>query len=203
MLDFTKWMILSVTATYLVNWGDNIVLRIFVSLKEIGVYNFAYQIFKGLIFTTGILSQYFLPFIATNISNKEKISEYLYSKRPKILALGCFGWLIAVLGIPFAIDFVYGDKYSASVLVFQILSIAILFRLYMTFYSPVYNALKRYRFITFATLVQITINLLLAFVFVPYYGIKGAAVSTVIAYGVKLIIFEVHYRVYLRRIYIK
>lgn len=201
MFNFAKWVALAATATYFINWGDNIVLRIFVPLKEIGVYNFAYQIFKGLVFTTGIIGQYFLPFITVNIADRGKIKDYLYSKRPRILMLGFTGWLIAVIGIPFAIDFVYGDKYSTSVAVFQILSVAILFRLYTVFYTPVYSALKRYRFTTFATLVQIIINLLLAFALVPHYGIKGAAAATVIAYGIKLIIFEIYYKLYIKEMF--
>ncbi|RKY09256.1 MAG: hypothetical protein DRP56_02885 [Planctomycetota bacterium] len=198
-IDFAKWIFLAAIATYLINWGDNIVLKIFVSLKEIGIYNFGYQVFKSLVFSIGIIPQYFLPFIAANISNSAKIRNYLYSKRPKILALGCLVWLIAFFGIPFAIKLVYGSKFSESIPIFQILSIAILFSLYLTFYAPVYNALKKYRFTTFVAIAQITFNLLFAFILVPYYGIKGAAIATVIAFGVKLIVFEFHYRRYLKK----
>ncbi len=201
MFDFTKWVALGATATYFINWGDNIVLRIFVPFSEIGVYNFSYQIFKGLIFMTGIISQYFLPFLTINISNTEKIREYFSSKRPKILAMGFSGWLIAFFGVPFAIGYIYGDKFSESISVFQILSIAILIRMVTVFYSPIYSALKKYKFTTFVDLVQITANVLLALALVPYYGIKGAAVATVAAYAAKWIIFEFYNRNYLKEMF--
>ena len=197
--NFTKWVFLSAIAVYLINWGDNIVLKIFTSLKDIGIYNFGYNIFKALTFAIGIIPQYFLAFITTNISDSAKIRNYLYSKRPKILALGCLGWLIVVFSVPLAIKYVYVDKFSESIAVFQILSAALLFQLYMGFYSPVYNALKMYRFTTFTVIAQVTINLIAAFALVPYYGIKGAAVATVIAYSVKLVVFEFHYRRYLKK----
>jgi len=41
---------------YLINWGDNFVLRSFVSFESIGVYNLGYQIFKGLILLVGFVS---------------------------------------------------------------------------------------------------------------------------------------------------
>ena len=202
-LNFAKWVFLGSTAAYFINWGDNLVLRIFVPLGEIGVYNFAYQLFKGLLFTTGIINQYFLPFIVTHITDHSKIRDYLFNKRPKIILLGVVVWIGVFFAVPLAIEFVYGGKYLSAVPVFQILSIALLFRLYITFYNPLYNALERYRFTTFATIVQITVNLLLAFALVPYYGIKGAAAATVCAYLCKLIIFEIYYQIFLRRTYRK
>ena len=85
---WTKWQIMGLTAVYFINWGDNLVLRYFVSMEEIGIYNLGYQIFKGLISLTFILNSYFLPFVSQNIDNKERMRNYLYVKRPKIMLAG-------------------------------------------------------------------------------------------------------------------
>jgi len=199
MLDFTKWVMFGVTAAYFINWGDNLVLKWYsVPMADIGIYNFSYQIFKGLVFLIAALGQYFLPFISQHINNKEKLRNYLFVKRPKIIVLG----LIALVGtfflIPYLLRLLYGSVYLRSELVLQILLIAGVITLYTVFYNPIFNALKKYKFFGIATLIQLAINVILDFVFIPYMGILGAAVATVIAYFCRAVIIEIYFRLYIR-----
>ena len=76
IFNFARWQIFGLTAVYLVNWGDNIVLRIFVSFEEIGIYNFAYKIFSGIIGLILLINNYFLPLLINNIDNKKFINNY-------------------------------------------------------------------------------------------------------------------------------
>ena len=115
MLDYTKWMLLGNTSVYIVNWGDNLVLRYFVSLKEIGIYNLGYQVLKGLIMLSVAVNLYFLPFISQQINNKTKIRDYLYKKRPKIFLLGLAGIIALYFMLPYFINLIYGDNYKESV----------------------------------------------------------------------------------------
>ncbi|MHC4497837.1 MAG: oligosaccharide flippase family protein [Planctomycetota bacterium] len=106
MFDFTKWVMLGATAIYFINWGDNLVLRFFASLGDIGSYNLGYQIFKGVTMLTFIIPTYFLPFVSQHIEDSDKIRNYLYNKRPKILAVGA-----VVIGLLFVIHhFLYPNS---------------------------------------------------------------------------------------------
>ena len=193
MFQWTRWQIMGLTAVYFINWGDNLVLRYFVSMEEIGAYNLGYQVFKGLISLTFILNSYFLPFISHNINDKEKISNYLYVKRPKIMLTGIFCIILLYIIIPKSFAWIYGDIYTESVTILKILLIGNIIALYNVFYTPILNSLKKYKFSQLSNIVHIIINVLLNVVLIPIIGAVGAAVATVIAYFCKTVMFELYF----------
>ena len=70
-LRWVKWQVFGLLAIYMIDWGDNIVLRLYVSMEEIGVYNTAYQLFKGIAGITLVLNMYFLPYLSKHIGDKK------------------------------------------------------------------------------------------------------------------------------------
>ena len=100
MLDYTKWIFLGSIAVYFAGWGDNFILRIFVTMKDIGTYNLAYQISKGVIGLVLILNSYFLPFVSEHIGNGEKMREFLFGKRPRIIIMGLAGIILLFVITP-------------------------------------------------------------------------------------------------------
>ncbi len=199
MFHYTKWTMLGGTAVYLISWGDNLVLRYFVSLEEIGFYNLGYQLFKGTLILIGVTGTYFLPFLTQHVHNRKKIHSYLYTKRPKILALGVAGLILFFLLIPLFFKFFYGDTYTASIQVVQLLLIASLFVLYQSFYVPILDALERYKFTQSVNVVLVLINLGLDVLFVAYMGMMGATVATVITYIISTILYEAYFRMKCKR----
>jgi len=192
MFDFTKWQMMGLTAVYFINWGDNLVLRYFVSIEEIGVYNLGYQMFKGLISLTFILNSYFLPFISQNIDNKEKIRNYLYVKRPKIMLAGTLIIILIFIMTPYLFNIVYGDIYKESVNVLRILLIATMISLYKTFYTPIINSLKKYKFTAIINVIQISVNLLANIILIYLFGFIGAAWGTLISYFISCVGYEIY-----------
>ena len=190
---WTKWQIMGLTAVYFINWGDNLVLRYFVSMEEIGVYNLGYQIFKGLIGVTFILNSYFLPFISQNIDDKGKMKDYLYVKRPKIMLVGTLGIIFIFIVAPSIFDLVYGDAYKESVTVLRILLIGCIIALYQVFYIPLINSLKKYKFAHVTNIIHVVLNILFNIILVQKIGIYGVAVGTVLAYGISLAIYEIYF----------
>jgi O-antigen/teichoic acid export membrane protein len=182
LFRYTTWSMLGGVAVYLISWGDNFVLRYFVSLEEIGVYNLSYQIFKGVSMVIFIVPTYFLPFVSQNIKNKEKISSYLNNKRPILMGAGLVGIATVYFLTPFVLSF-YGEAYADSVAVAQFLLIGTVFMLYKNFFGPIMVALEKYKFGTQAIVLSATVNIILDFVFVPYMGIMGAALATTITYA--------------------
>lgn len=195
MFDFTKWIIAGAVATFFIDWGDNFILKIFkISMANIGQYNLAYQIFNGVITLIYILNSYFLPFISENIGNNFKIREYLFSKRPRIFAFGFVFLAAGFVVCPFFFKIVYPGAYQDSVLLLRILLIGCAFVLYNTFYIPLLNALRLYRFSQTAGVAIMIIKLILNTLLVSKYGFYGAAVGTVISYICMTIIYECYYR---------
>lgn len=200
VFNFAKWVTLGVTAVYFINWGDNLVLRVFVSMDDIGEYNLGYQIFKGLSTLIFTVNAYFLPFISQNIDDSVKIKNYLFNKRPKIffLGLGAIGLIFVVA--PYILRFFYGALYQDTIVVLRVLLIGSVLILYTIFYDPILNALKKYKFTEATLVIQVLLNVLLDLILVPQMGMLGAAVATVLAYFCRAVTIEIYFRAKLKKL---
>ncbi|UCF15477.1 MAG: polysaccharide biosynthesis C-terminal domain-containing protein [Phycisphaerales bacterium] len=205
MFDFTKWLMLGATAVYFINWGGNLVLRLFVStgyisLSDIGTYNLGYQIFKGIIMLTFVVNTYFLPFVSEHIENTDKIRSYLFNKKPKILLVGLIVIVAVYFVFPYVRRMVYGDVYQDSVTLLRILLIGPMLMLYSVFYETLLLAVKKYRFTQCIYVLQVFLNLFLTFLLVPVMGLPGAAVATVVAYFCRAVTIEIYFRIKLQKL---
>jgi O-antigen/teichoic acid export membrane protein len=194
MTDFTKWMVLGGTGAYLLNWGDNIILRRFVSMEEIGVYNLGYQYFKGTLMAMAIVKLYFLPFIAQHMDNKETIIRYLGVKRIKLFLLGTIILIVLFFLMPQIIGLLYTPHYKGSAMVFRILIFGSVCALYSGFYDPIIDSMKRYRFIQSLSIMGVVFNLGFDYILVSRIGYIGAAIATAVTYLLLAIAREVYFR---------
>lgn len=200
MLTFTLWNAVGGVAFFLVSWGDNLVLKYYMTLRDIGDYNFAYIFFKIANSFPSFLIPYFLPFISQHIDNPIKVREYLSAKRMRILAAGFVIIIIIIAAAPAVSAYFYDDKYKAAVPAIRMLLIGSMIALYNAFYMNIFNALKEYKFFQTTAVIQVIINLGLDILLVPKLGIMGAAVSTTVGYFCCACLFEIYYRVKLAKI---
>jgi O-antigen/teichoic acid export membrane protein len=198
MMDFTKWMVVGGAGVYLLNWGDNIILRRFVSFEEIGIYNLGYQFFKGTLMAIAIVKLYFLPFIAQHVDNKDKILTYLNIKRTKLFILGAILLAGLFFLMPYIFNLLYKPHYKDAMIVFRILIFASICSLYSGFYDPIIDSMKRYRFIQSLTVAGVALNLSLDYLLVGRVGFIGAAIATAITYSLLAIAREIYFRKYCR-----
>jgi len=200
MFNFSKWIVLGASAVYLINWGDNLVLRFFVSMKDIGNYNLGYQIFKGVAVLISVINGYFLPFVSKQIENSAAMRDYLLIKRPKILLLGFVGIGLLFAVAPYGLRLLYGDVYQQTDTVLRILLLSCVAILYNSFYIPIINALKEYKFNVTVNAIQVFLNVFLNVLLVPVIGLLGAAVGTTLAYFCETVMFEVYFRIKLKKL---
>lgn len=194
IFHYTKWTFVGSIALYFVNWGDNFILRIFVSLEEIGIYSLGYQIFKGLIILISIVRVFYLPFVSRYIDDEKKMRDYLGNKRWIIMAAGFIGICIIYAILPVLFHIIYGNTYDGSVTVARILLAGAVFSLYQVFYAPIFDAMRRYEFTQLSFILMVAINLLLDYILVFNFGYLGAAVATAITYAIMSIIYEIYFR---------
>lgn len=182
LVSYSRWMALAGTAVYFLNWGDNIILRKFSTMEEIGVYNLGYQFFKGLIMIFGITKIYFLPFVSQHIKDKNKIQNYLIVKRTRIFLAGMLLSICLFFTMPYAIDLIYKGQYQDTVLIFRILLFGTICSLFSMFYDPIFSSLKKFHVIQTIVVIGVIFNLALDYVFVSYMGFIGAAIATALTY---------------------
>lgn len=199
VVDFAKWQLLGFAAAYFINWGANLVMRYYDMMGDIGVFNLGFSFFKGLLIFMAVTSSYFLPFISSNINEPEKINNYLYRKRPRVVAVGVLGLAIFFFAAPTFLEALYPDKYIGSGLTIRVLLVAAALALYGIFYQPLFNALKMYRYLQTISISHVVLTTVLNLVLIPNYGYKGAAAATVFGYVLKVSAMEVCFRLVARK----
>jgi O-antigen/teichoic acid export membrane protein len=195
MFRFAAWISVGAVAVFIFGWGDNVVLRANgVSMRNIGVYSLASQIFKGIAMLVAILSMYFLPFVSEHIADAAKMRAYLNSKRPKIFlaalapvaAMFAGGWAL--------LHFYYGAAYAGAGTILLILLAAAVLLLHLAFYLPIFNAVRDYRFTTGVNIGAAVMVLVLNAALVPRWGGIGAAVAAVVAHASMVSAYEIRFR---------
>ncbi len=88
----------------------------------------------------------------------------------------------------------FNPRYAQTATIFQILLVGLFFNFYSMFYDPIFDSLKRYRFIQTATIACVAFNLLLDYILVMRIGYTGAAVATALTYFLFAVIKEVYFR---------
>jgi O-antigen/teichoic acid export membrane protein len=189
---FTKWQMFGLTAVYFINWGDSIIINVFLTLADVGVYNLAYQVFKGIISLLYIVNTFYLPEITRNIKDKEFLSKYLFKTRVQLVSVLGFGTLIGIALSPFLLGF-FGEDYNEAGVILQVLLVGVVFKFWSIFYNPLYNVLKRYRYLQMMNIVQIVLNIALGIALVLVWGLIGVAVATTMSYLMRLIVDEIYF----------
>jgi len=162
---------------------DQIVIRMFMALAFVGIYNVAYLLHDYLIMIPLLSTSLMFPLMTSLIVTKEesKISQYIKVYTPQI----AFFWALTVsLFLVFApeIFWLFGTDYAMASFPFTILLLCIAFRVIPIIEAPV---LTSYGLIKQAVSVSVAIgviNLGLDFLLIPKMGISGAAVATTIAF---------------------
>jgi O-antigen/teichoic acid export membrane protein len=195
ILFFAKWQAFGLVAVYFINWGANLIFRYYnITLDDIGVFNFAFSFFKGIVTFIGVVGAYFLPFISANLENPEKIKDYLWHKRPKIFFFGLVCLSAIYFATPYFINYVYPGRYAGSVTLVRILLLASALPLYNVFYSPLFNAMKKFRYLQTINVFQVLLTVGLNFLLIPRYGFYGAAFTALIGYMFNTAALEYYFR---------
>lgn len=162
---------------------DQIVIRMFMALAFVGIYNLAYQLQNYLLMIPLLSVGLMFPLMTSLVVTKEeaKIGQYIEVYAPQIT----FFWaLIVSLFLVFApeIFLLFSADYAGASFVFSILLMCIAFRIFLIIESPAFSS---YGLIKQGTSINVAIgviNLGLDFLLIPRMGISGAAVATTIAF---------------------
>jgi O-antigen/teichoic acid export membrane protein len=167
---------------------DTVILSIFRTDQEVGWYNAAYKIILFLIGIVGLYMSALTPAVARYYQKSSIALQGLIN--------GSVRWLIMMI-VPLAVGgtllakpiiyLFYGSQFDGAVIAFQILiwSMAVLSVSLIYGRSALFcDKEKKYAFVLASGL---GINIVLNLVFIPFWGLIGAAIATVIAQSVVLI----------------
>lgn len=175
-------MLITAAFIFLINWTDVFMLGAMVSKEELGIYNVAFKLATVALIVIHTVNTIIGPKIARYYSeNKIGEMENLIKQATKIITLLTFPVVIVLivfrnffLGI-FGIEFVNGDQ------ALIIISLGLLFNALSGSVSQVLNMTKHQNELRNITLIAALLNIIFNLILIPTYGIKGAALASLIA----------------------
>lgn len=171
--------------------SDRYIISLYEPMKEVGIYTKSYDVAQ-----MSILALIFIFFSTINptmnhvLENKKESSNSVISRY-----IHAFSFLFLPVVIIASIfrreitEILLGDEFYSGFVLMPYIFISMLFFGIIKFYENEYKFSERLKEICYFFTVGLIVNLVLNFVFIPKYGMIWAAISTLISYGIILLLF--------------
>lgn len=182
---------------------DKIMLEHFVSSSAVAYYDQAEKIVKIPLAFITVLSTVMMPRLASQFAdgNQRQLKNYL-SKTIQFSCFLAFPMMFGIAGIASSlIPWYLGSGFLPVVQAIQVLSPIVLLCSLVGISGDQYLvATKQTRIMTIAYFCAALVNVMINLLFIPRYGVTGAAIGTIVAYLVSMII---QYKTMLKRVNVK
>lgn len=159
---------------------DLLLIAKLTDFNEAGFYNAAYSIFKAsTLGFTFILNRGFTEF--SELSDNRVLLKSFILKYSKVISVICLCLSMILFFIPDVfVNLLYSTKFTESGYILKILSISLIGLGLNNLLGTVLNGRGEYKAVMLITLSMLIVNIALNIIYIPIYGIKAAAIITVI-----------------------
>ena len=209
MFNYGFPLIFATISSMILTLADRFVIKHFYSLSEVGIYNLGYKLSSAI--NVVIIQSFqmgFLP-IAFSKFDKPNAKEFF----AKVLTYFTFVLILSIIAISLfskeVILLLANDKaYFEAYKIVPFISYTFLIKgIYYVFSLGLHFA-KKTKYNSFIVLIGALVNIILNFLLIPYYGIYGAAIASIISSIVIMLLYyyysqreyRIHYE--LKRIFI-
>lgn len=185
VLFATSWpLMLSTVSIMIYARIDQVMLRYYIDTTAVGIYDAAVRLSD----VWYIIPNVILGALFPAIINAQKVSPELFRKRIHLCALLLIGLNLLIilptyLLAPYIIDLLFGKEYIGTSEVLSIyiwsligFSLGQLINTYLIAQNYIYIYL-------YSSVVTVLVNIYLNTIFIPLYGVNGAALATLISYS--------------------
>ncbi len=179
ILHYAKWIAAGSVAMNIMTRLDFYVIVSFLSFREAGLYNSAFQLVSPLLIISLVFGKVFLPKVS-RYTELSRIKAYI----KKAVKTGAVISALLILILPFSRDiilFVFGEKYSEAFGVFGILLVSYIFTLWNVMFGIAFYSMGYSKYMTIGAYLELLVFAACSFVLVPHLGMEGAAWSRMIA----------------------
>jgi stage V sporulation protein B len=183
--------------TVLLQFDTLCVSGIMKNAEATGIYNTAALAYQQLIALVGGILYTVFPYVAKHRNDLPLLRRRYWELSSKLFVLSAAGGICAWFAAPIFFP-IFGREFAASVGPFRILVIGSLFRAQYVLVNTYLDALGRTD-VTFVTgLLAMVSNIVLNLIFIPRWGVAGAAWATVISLFFSMVVREaaVHYLIF-------
>jgi len=167
----------------LFGYADVVILGLFQSDKEVGVYRVVVQFSSLVVFGLTVLNQMLHPYFSS-LYAEEKIKELqkLVSISSRVIfILALFPTLLFLFFGEVVISYLYGKEYIVGISALSILVVGQLLNAAFGSVGALLNMTGHEKDAMRGMLIALVVNIVLNFLLIPFFGMEGAAISTVIS----------------------
>ena len=181
MLSYSVVLIPTSFMWWIINSSDRIMISSYIGDSANGIYAISYKLPSLLTMLSSIFNQAWV-FSAIKEKDDNMYEEYTNNVFEKLFLLlafasiGLLGILIPLFKIMVSPEFFEAWKFV------PILIIGFIFMTLSTFISTSYNVHKDSKGFLYSSIVGAITNIILNFAFIPFFGVYGAAIATLISY---------------------
>lgn len=183
VLNFSLWQLFGFSGLYLLNFGDTAVIKHFMTIEDVGIYNVGYKLFNSIANFAFVISSYYASNVSSYFTNNnyKKINNFFYKERFIIVVLSTIAHILVIIFSKPIIILLYGERYIEAVKIFNILMIGSIFRYISVFYMLYYNTNKKHKRQQIINIFRALFNIVVDIIFIKYFGLMGPAIATTIA----------------------
>lgn len=194
VLNFSLWQLFGFSGLYLIDFGDTAVIKYFMTIEDVGIYNAAYKLFNAIAAFSYVISNYYASSLSQYFANNDhkKIKNFFYKERFYIFLLSTVTHILVMIFAKPIIVTLYGERYIQSVAIFNVLMVGSIVRYISVFYILYYNTNKKHKLQQIINIFSSVLNVGLDIIFIKIFGLIGPAIATTIAILVT-VLFSVFY----------
>ncbi len=191
LLTYSWPLLLNNLSILIFNWTDTIMLGIFQTATQVGLYNTAAPTANLLSIANKSIMSIFLPVTAESYAqeNQEEFKKIFKTTIRWILLLNSFGLVIFLLFAKDILSVFFGPEYGVAYGALMILAIFFMISAISDVPREILLMVKKTKTIWYVTLGGILINLVLNYLLIPKWGIIGAAIGTGSGFLITTILF--------------
>jgi O-antigen/teichoic acid export membrane protein len=164
---------------------DAVLLSLFRSPADVGVYTVAYRFLEQSLVLPGVFMAAVFPLLAAAVRG-EGAADVIRKSFSFLLVVGIpLALALIVLADPL-VALVAGEGFGAAAVPLRILAPALVFTFVNVVFASLLIALNRQRALILVSLGGLTLNVLANLYAIPRFGYVGAAVTTVVSEGIGL-----------------
>lgn len=189
MLKYGMGLLLGEISAWILTLSDRFLIKGFMNLSSLAVYSIGYKI--GMLINPVFINPFasvFTPFkfkVYKEADGAERIGKMFR-------VYNFIGWFCIVglsLFANIAVNLIATDEYSAAAYLVPIIALSYYLSGAIAFYSLGLHIANKVRLNSMITIVVACINVIANLILIPWIGIYGSAISTVIAYALANSIF--------------
>jgi O-antigen/teichoic acid export membrane protein len=177
-------MLLSSSMLMITNWTNTLMLGMFRTEAEVGIFNVAARISTATSFTLIAINSITASKFAEFYGRRDYIGlEKYVQQSTKLIFWTSFPVLLAIIFFPSLILGIFGEEFKKAVVALLLLTIGTFISSISGSVGILLNMTGRHKVFQYIILTTAFLNIILNALLIPKYGINGAAIVTMISFA--------------------